>query len=76
MMNRIAAAVFTVLALTVSASAQKADKVAVFVTSVGAMDGFTDPSKDNIDTAKDCAMRSKTANTSSWSTVARTHRSP
>ena len=37
-------------------SAQKAsssDAVPVFITSAGAMNGFTDPSKDNQDTVKD-----------------------
>jgi hypothetical protein len=33
--------------------AQPADPVNVFVTTVGAADGFTDPSKDNRDTAED-----------------------
>jgi hypothetical protein len=42
---------FAVLALSASLSA--ADPVAVYVTSAGAANGFTDPSKDNRDTVKD-----------------------
>ena len=32
---------------------QKTDRIAVFVTSVGALKGFTDPSKENRDSVKD-----------------------
>jgi hypothetical protein len=44
----------TVLALIVPIGAQKRTApVRLFITSVGAVNGFTDPNKDNQDTMKD-----------------------
>src|SRR4051812_42697629 len=47
------AALTIVAASIVPAQPAPADRVKVYVTSVGASAGFTDPSKDNRDTVKD-----------------------
>lgn len=40
------------LSMPLASAAQAPPRVRVFVTSIGAQDGFTDPSKDNRDTVK------------------------
>ena len=52
-MKRCLAFAAIVVSGVVSASAQKARPVPVFVTSGGTINGFTDPSKDNRDTVSD-----------------------
>jgi len=42
-----------IVASVVTLAAQKSTPVSVFITSVGAANGFTDPNKDNQDTMKD-----------------------
>jgi hypothetical protein len=52
MRGRVFVAV-VVVASVVTLAAQKQTPVRVFITSVGAANGFTDPNKDNQDTMKD-----------------------
>ncbi len=50
---RLLALVLALLAPLAQQAAAQSTKAKVYVTSVGAQNGFTDPSKDNRDTAKD-----------------------
>jgi len=53
MMQVFSVALISLIALTTSTLAQGPRPVRVFVTSSGALNGMTDPSKDNQDTVKD-----------------------
>jgi len=50
---KTALSVLAVLVASISLHAQKAPTVSVYVTSAGAANGLTDPSKDNQDSVKD-----------------------